>query len=615
MMDSFVGCFQAGPATARQTCSQCRWRKVRCDGGFEHCCGNCARLGLDCSFSTTGDDGDTRTTSQQQQQPQQPNSGKPQRLRGTRACKACREKKIRCTGTSPQCTNCRRHGRECSYPTLSRTIRAPSPRSTSTEGEDLASITDIAEHLPACVDAFFDRVYPLPSHAFLHPDTTRDRCRDGRLDPALAYAICALATLHSASDLQTRERATPWVQTAERTIWHRLECPTIPRLQALMLVVHYQMETGRFQRAFMLTATAARFAAAMRLNHERSDLDPVAQEVRRRIMWSLKITERYFSVGLPEFEACPIETIYLQFPSAEDEFCPSDEPGDGGCYRLYVRLEIVRRDIMKLTRGVALCDQPFQPLTKLIGDFERDLAEIGSQMPDGTDFPLLQIEKHFDDRWLRRRLFMYVSFHQAHCDLYRIVLSGYPEAAPRVVLDAVDEAYIATAEQSCLKHAIAIIQILTNLNQHSPSHLLLEFDTAICAYHATRLLLFVSRSGKAAGRPSPEFAMSRAALCLAALKRFFPASALVKPIIDDMERLTQGYAPQDAGIGGLSSPEFREGRRNLEQQLSTAAKARQRLAIHSLLRQADFTDEDDGDGHSSSMSTSGLSPVMTRRTP
>ncbi|WYZ46782.1 hypothetical protein EsH8_IX_001007 [Colletotrichum jinshuiense] len=493
-------------------------------------------------------------------------------------------------------------------------MRAPSPQSTSTEGDEACGV-EIGHYLADSVETFFEKVYPLPSHAFLHPGTTRERCHEGKIDPALAYAICALATLHTGSDLQMRDRATSWVQTAERRIWQQLESPTIPRLQALLLIIHYQMETGKFQRAFMLMATAARFAAAMRLNHERPDLDFVAQEVRRRIMWSLKITERYFSVGLPEFEACPIETIYLQFPSAEDDFCADGEPGDGSCYRLYVRLEIIRRDIMKLTRGVALCDQPFLPLTKLISDVERDLAEIGSLMPDGTEFSLSQIQSHFSDRWLRRRMFMHISFHQAHCDLYRILLPGYPEAAPRVVLDAVDDAYVTAAEESCLKHATTIIQILTNLNQYSMNRLLLEFDTAICAYHATRLLLFISRSARAPGCPSPEFSMSRAGLCLAALKRFFPSSALVNPIIEDMERLMKGHAPQETGIGGLSSPEFQEGRRNLEQQLSEAAKARQRLAIHSLLRQADFTDEDDVDGYSSSMSTIGLSPVTTRRTP
>ncbi|KAK1708546.1 hypothetical protein BDP67DRAFT_142991 [Colletotrichum lupini] len=609
MMDSFVGCFQAGPSTTRQTCSQCRWRKVKCEGGSELRCGTCARLGLDCSLAAIEEVGPDFHFGKQQLV-----STKPRRLRGTRACKACREKKVRCSGTSPRCTNCARHARECTYPTPARSARASSPQSTSTEGDESCGV-EVGQFLPGAVESFFEKVYPLPSHAFLHPETTRERCREGRIDSALAHAICALATLHCGSDLQTRDRATPWVQTAEQKIWQHLESPTIPRLQALLLVIHYQMETGKFQRAFMLTATAARFAAAMRLNHERPDLDFVAQEVRRRIMWSLKITERYFSVGLPEFEACPIETIYLQYPSDENDFSNDGDCGDGASYRLYVRLEITRRDIMKLRRGVTLCDQPFLPLTKLIGDFESDLGEIGSLLPDGTNFSMVNIGALEGDRWLRRRLFMHISFHQAHCDLYRILLSGYPEAAPRVVLEAVDMDYITMAEQNCLKHATAIIQILTSLNQHSTELLLLEFDTAICAYHATRLLLFIARAQRTPGCPSPEFALSRAALCLAALQRFFPSSALVKPIIDDMERLSRGHAPQEAGIGGLSSPEFQEGRRNLEQRLSEVAKARQRLAIHSLLRQADFTDEDEGDDYSSSMSASGLSPIMIRRTP
>ncbi|KAI1345446.1 hypothetical protein F5Y01DRAFT_300517, partial [Xylaria sp. FL0043] len=96
----------------------------------------------------------------------------------------------------------------------------------------------------------------------------------------------------------------------------------------------------------MLTATAARFAAAMRLNHERPDLDPITQEVRRRIVWSLKIVKRYFSVGLQEFQACPIETIYLRFPCAENEFGCDNSNGDDGAYSLFVQLELIRHDIM-----------------------------------------------------------------------------------------------------------------------------------------------------------------------------------------------------------------------------------------------------------------------------
>ncbi|KAJ8126055.1 hypothetical protein O1611_g7582 [Lasiodiplodia mahajangana] len=361
------------------------------------------------------------------------------------------------------------------------------------------------------------------------------------------------------------------------------------------------MQVGSFQRAFMLMATAARYAAAMRLNHERPDLDPVTQEVRRRIVWSLKTVERYFSVGLPEFEVFPIETIYLHFPCAEMEFDSDNAAGDGGAYSLFARLEPIRRDIMKLTRAVALCQQPFDPLTRLIADLKGDLDKIAPHLFSNTGrTPGIPNSIDGDGSDLSiRQVFARISFHQANCDIHRILLPGYPEAAPLIVLGAVDEAYTEVAQHECLEHASAIVDTLTSLNQNSKSALLLEFDTAICTYHAVRLILFIARSGRGADRPTPEFAASRADLCLVAMRRFFSHSVLVQPIIDDMERLRDGLVPQEAVVGGLTSPpEFQEGRRKMEQELSEAAKARQRLAIHSLLRRADFTDEGEGDLYS-----------------
>ncbi|RWA10977.1 hypothetical protein EKO27_g4120 [Xylaria grammica] len=467
-------------------------------------------------------------------------------------------------------------------------------RAATTEGDEN---THIIQNLTGLVDIYFDKVYPLPSHAFLHPTSTKERCREGKADEALVYAICALAAWHSQPDQHSRAPADAWSKAAESRILHNLESPTISRLQALLLVIDYQMQVGLFQRAFMLMATAARYAAAMRLNHERPDLDRVTQEVRRRIIWSLKVVERYFSVGLPEFEACPIETIYLHFPCPEAEFDWDNSDGDGGAYSLFVRLELIRRDIMKLTRAVSLCEQPYDPLTSLMTDLKGDLDKVAphlfSDASHVSHVSLLASGGGDGGHLSIRRVFACVSFHQANCDLHRILLQGYPEAAPRVVLDAVGEAYTENAQNECLHHASAIINILTNLNQNSKSTLLLEFDTAICAYHAVRLILFIARSGRAIDGPTPEFAASRADLCLVAMRRFFAHSALVQPIIDDIERLKRGLAPEEAVVGGLTSPpEFREGRRNMEQQLSDAAKARQRLAIHSLLRRADFTDEE-----------------------
>ncbi|CRK16956.1 hypothetical protein VD0002_g3302 [Verticillium dahliae] len=223
------------------------------------------------------------------------------------------------------------------------------------------------------VDAFFENIYPLPSYAFLHPETTKRRCRDAQVHRALASAVCAIAALHMGRD---RQLASRWIQGAEQSIWLHLGSPTIPRLQTLLLIIHFRMETGAFQRAFMLTATAARFAAAMRLNYERPDLDPISREVRRRIVWSLKIMERYFSIGLPEFELCPIESIYLEFPSPEEQF-ETKSQGENGTYRLLVRLETIRRDVMKLNRSVAPLDESLPSLIKLIRHHQQSLSDIG----------------------------------------------------------------------------------------------------------------------------------------------------------------------------------------------------------------------------------------------
>ncbi|RYP60015.1 hypothetical protein DL769_008308 [Monosporascus sp. CRB-8-3] len=420
--------------------------------------------------------------------------------------------------------------------------------------------------------------------------TTKRRFREGRGQYILALAISALTAALDGD--QDPNRTSGWIQTAEQGIWEQLASPSISRLQALILIIHYRIVTGQFKLAFMLVAIAARSAAAMLLNHERHDMDRISQEVRRRLVWSLKIVERYFSVGLPEFEVCPLETIFLQLPSTEEDFSV-DQSGELGSYSLHVRLEAVRRDIMKLTRSLALCDQPFPMLVELIRRFDEDLREILSRMPDGAELTAVQIAELLKNPWMPRRVLLHVSWHQAYCDLYRLLLRGYPEAAPKAVLDAVDPGHTATAEGECLKHSTAIIQTLTILNQQSTSRHLLEFDMAICAYHASRLLLFISRFGTSRDRPTAEFTVSRVDLCLAALRRFFSSCELVKPIIEELQTSNRKFHQRKLGVSRPSSPHLSPSRGDSQRNLSMAARTRQRLAIHSLLRQAEFSDGED----------------------
>lgn len=541
---------------------------------------------------------------------------------------------------------------------------ATSPTTPGTTNSDPVTVTHHEPHhqaragplllllppdLQVLVEFYFNNVYPLPSYAFLHPPTTIRQCSEGALDTCLSYAISAVASYHRGPAPQNRgDIELGWTQAAEDLVWKHLESPSLARLQALLLVVLYRVETGAIQRAFMLSSLAARAAAALRLNHERapaasgSDASSnttshrVSREVRRRTMWSLKLVERYFSMGLPEFELCPVDSIYLDLPCREHEFStmtatdiyvdPSPTTCDFGSYRLYIKLEMLRRDIMKLTRSLPALyqDSPLSggQLPAIMTDFEHSLARVGADLP--APLTADRIAQLIGTPWLPRHVLVYLSYHQCHCDLYRLLLRGYPEAAmapPPPVLDAIearDPTLLAKAEQLCLRHATSIADILATLNHQSQRAQLLEFDTAICGYHAARLLLFISQSGsQAATRPSEEWALSRAELCVASLRRFFSHSNLARPVLDEMKRTIAAFTSRGTPTTTTAAPNRlpaspalspartknnstnrtttppKDSSTNVGGPLSAAARVRQRLAIHSLLHQADFNEDED----------------------
>lgn len=234
----------------------------------------------------------------------------PEPRRRTQACSQCHLKKTRCLGELPSCSNCTRKGRKCTYPKArklgsssaavdgsesiggsgsartdseSRTPLAAaagggSQSAQSVSAIDLLGSVDGASPEPdtalELVEDYFRHLYPLPSYAFLHQPTVVQRCRDGTINEPLKLAICALTALQLHRSSLCHDL---WVQQAEQVILQQLGRPSIFHLQALLLTIHYRVESGEFPTAFMLAALAARTAVALRLNYERSELLPVAQ--------------------------------------------------------------------------------------------------------------------------------------------------------------------------------------------------------------------------------------------------------------------------------------------------------------------------------------------------
>ena len=129
-----------------------------------------------------------------------------------------------------------------------------------------------------------------------------------------------------------------------------------------------------------------------------------------------------------------------------------------------------------------------------------------------------------------RLLMVHQSWHHAHCDLYRIFLTGYREAAPLSALQGIDNREILQKRSSCLKHAQSIIQILEDFSEQCKIQVI-DFDTAVCAYHSIRIILFTAQTGITGQNLNMAAALEKARFCQATMHRFFPKSPVVEPMV------------------------------------------------------------------------------------
>ncbi|TRX93795.1 hypothetical protein FHL15_005177 [Xylaria flabelliformis] len=588
------------PGTKRATCSQCRIRKVRCDGR-EGLCQNCDRLGFECSFQQSAS-----------RLPGRYAIKSPERRRRMQACIPCHLKKTRCYGELPRCSNCVRKARECTYPAPRKQGATPpaaaaaaaaanSDRSSTTPSRETpAQLIPIVEHrslsppperntsaieklsgtsLPDVptilnhIEDYFEHLYPLPSFAFLHKATVIRRCRDGAINEPLGFAICAVTSLHL-------QRASLdhhlWAQQAEQLILQHINRPSIFHLQALLLVIRYRIESGEFPTAFMLAALAARTAVALRLNYERSELAFVAQEARRRLFWALYLLDDYFCVGLREFELCPEETIYLQLPCREEIFeagqqcqtgllrpSASDNVMAMGLRGAFMRLTSARRAAMRFNRRVGFGEESSSTIGARIRQFEQDFMRMASPIRHATY-----------------------------------------EAAPSMLLASIRSQDRIAMQAKCLEHAENIIRILgdflthhTRLSRGRSRLLLLERDGAVCAFESARLVMFGARLPCATSTLEAAIHKART-VSLHFITEFFPYSASTQTLRTALEHLITSYTKrlaqqtqtaQTTTRETLSEPEPEAPRSSSK--ISQYANSRQRLSVQSLLLQSDFADD------------------------
>ncbi|KAM0561654.1 hypothetical protein ACHAPJ_002822 [Fusarium lateritium] len=538
--------------------------------------------------------------------------------------------KVRCSGDTPKCTNCQRRNKPCTYSskagssqatdasssrddsasasTSQATVSPELQRSSIASGsqadnfdpvvdESYPSPSPSDELVISLVNQYFERLYALPAYSFLHQTTVIQRCRDKTIDRALKLALCAITAIYFDKHHSERDG---WAQEAEGLILERLEEPSIFKIQASLLLIRYRAAVGQFPRAFIMAGLAARWAVALRLNYEHSKLGPVAQEVRRRTFWSLYLLEDSFCVGLKEFELFDPDTIYLQLPCEDVDFHQERQVGTGylqpgkglepevlGSRAAFVRLAFIRRAIMRLNRRISMKEVNLSDLFSSMERFQNDLLRLRTKLAPSDQYPPSNPQElHRPPQYA----IMHMSWHQCHCDLYRIFLTEYPESTPHAAIEGMSAPDRALMKDKCVSHAEQIVKVLSDFAQHKDERDMLEFDAAVCAYHGARLILFGTYTGRDNTGLPMQMAISKAQLCLDVITRYFDFSAQLKSMRQELERVIQQHklwlessdhrAIQAVDPAPKSPPK-----------LSKDAYIRQRLAIHSLLRQSDFVDD------------------------
>ncbi|KAF5013887.1 hypothetical protein FDECE_136 [Fusarium decemcellulare] len=583
----------AQPYRPNDICFQCRNRKVKCDGTAGGC-NNCKRLDFECSLAG----GDARMV---EDGTSQRIPARLERRRVRRACVACRDRKSKCSGSLPACDRCRRSGIDCHYSDLKLSApqssaqsrhhrhtsehvpRAPRYRelasgssktqiqipSNSPKQTDKGRLSTRASFclgplgltqakIRKHIDAYFEFIYPIPCYSFVHRTTVLHSWSTGELDQCFLRGLCSITTrcLYP-GDIPRLDQARTWIQEAEAELYTHTGRPTTSDVEAwVFIALHYGLE-GNFQKMLVSMSLLSRLAFTLRLNREDPRLPFLVRERRRRLMWSIFVTDTLYSSGKLEFKSCPIEAIHLQLPCNEHSFAmdspvvtgrikPSGAHSDHlelGLAAYCLRVLELRDRSFRLGLTVANCSNTLVQELQPIAALDQELQRFGLSLPTDYQFNqknfLLRAYTPFRTTFVMLHLW----WHQAHCDLYRFAIPGFREGLPKSELAKLSKDYADACRAKCLSHALSVSRILQMI-QKPGVETVTDPSMAMCAFHSARI---ISRLGQQPlGNIPRQILIECLSACGNALEeqaKFFPRSKLLRSGIQELIQDAQGSSP------------------------------------------------------------------------
>lgn len=584
------------PKKPSNTCVTCRARKVRCDGTRD-VCQNCSRLGFACSYDDSIPQHLLNAAAAAHHQGMNTLgpaandalnihvvAAHPPRRRVRQACQTCHSRKAKCSGTMPKCDRCRTHGLDCIYRPSKRARMSNTPgaagRDSAADASGLhasngrdgylsdqsRSVSDPAEgsslsqlrHLPPpeetlilkTFDNFFRHIHHIPLFSFLHQASLMQRYHSGSMDRALLLSLIGITTLLTDLGHGAREYGMRCVTVAERLILRDLDKPTVLKIQTLVLIIKHRIFCRRFSDAFMLTGLASRFAAALRLNHENPRLCFLAQESRRRLMWSLFMIDIGMAAGHPDFTLwahrpgmidlklpCNERNFEYDLPEVTESLAPPPPLPDGthpplsdnvGFLALHIRIQWIRSKILAFTKrfvNQSSREMDLEELPRRCGEFQAELDAFEGRLPA----PFRWTGSNLRLRAYHPRLCVYLMTHvwwrQCHCDLYRIALAGRRESLSRKSIGALDPAFVRHCQTQCYEHAKAMADMFALVTHFEKGVPVSDLDLPVCVYQCANTLYYTLVACPDEFDLSPASVTDMANNCLKIVKQSAPGPA------------------------------------------------------------------------------------------
>ena len=359
------------------------------------------------------------------------------------------------------------------------------------------------------VENFFKHIFPIPVFSFLHKPSIIQRYQAGLLDKALTLAIVGLTSLLTDLGPGMRQYGDECIAASESMVLKDIGRPSVIKIQCLILTIEHRSFCRLFTTAFTLHSIASRFAFALRLNYEAPKLSFLAQESRRRLMWSLYILDGGLAGGISELTLCPSTTLHIQLPCQERNFefdleqkteplqprphqAVSDTIGSLG---LYIRIWWLRHRVLQFTKEMGMTQGgQIEHFQRVVESLTGELDDFAASLPSSFHWS----EKNLHLRAYSPRLSPFILIHfwwrQCYCDLFRFTMSGLREALSPETLAQLNPDFVDYCRWQCFENARALsdsFRSLLSLRRDLP---VTGIGLHVCAYQCAKLLFYCYRN-------------------------------------------------------------------------------------------------------------------------